>query len=542
MSSTPFLVRADVQVRLPDGTRLATDIYRPGAQPPAATVLLRTPYGKAAHLAEGIGWTRRGFAFVVQDVRGRYDSEGRWRPFCHERPDGAAVVEWLAQQDWSSGRIIVTGGSYAAFTAWAAALHRHPAVRAIISLVPAMGLPGAIYSRSGVLRLGDLIAWWMTYGDTRTQRPRLFEAMCRAVPSMLTRLPVTELPSTLWADLPTLPRVIGSGPDRRSAGAIDDEELARLDLPAMHIGGWHDVFVDQTLHHWTVVGSAVQPRPERRLIIGPWTHTLEFDAAATVGERQYGPSSRRPLGSIQVAWLRQVLGISDAPATAVTVFLMGTNHWLDTAEWPPHGVSASTWYAQSGGRLAARPAHDGGADRFVYDPGDPFPSRSVPVDRADLDARVDAVRYVTAPLEAPASITGNPVVTLYAATDGPGTDWVARLLEVLPDGRTLYLSHGLVDSGRELAGQSVTPVAGRCCCYRIPMKPTAVTVPAGHRLCLEITSSDFPEHARNLNTGADRCATSTTRIARQTIFHGSASPTALSLPVSNPAGPRRSAR
>lgn len=529
------LVRANLKVRLQDGTRLATDIYRPHVNRPTPAALLRTPYGKSSHLDEGIGWAQHGIAFVVQDVRGRYCSEGVWEPYVHERDDGAETLSWLAQQDWVNGQILLTGGSYGAFTAWAAAVHRHPAVRCVVSAVPAMGLHLANYSSSGVLRLLAFISWWMAHGDGRTGRPRLFEMMHRTVPSMLTHLPVTELSSLLWADLPTLNDVIDLEPDKVPDYAISDDELARLRIPTMHIGGWHDPFIGQTLHQWSVVGSAIAPRPERCLIIGPWTHALQFNQTASFGERHYGSSSRLPLGSVQVAWLRRVLGNDDATAAKnpVKVFLMGTNRWLDAEDWPPCKTTAVTWYTQEGGRLGTQPPSEGGADTFVYDPLDPYPGGSAAREQADLSARTDVVRYISEPLAEPISVVGQPVVSLYAATDAPSTDWVARLLEVSRDGRMHAVSQGLVDATREVARREEPMVIGNVYRYRIAMAPTAITLPIGHRLMLEITSSDFPDHCRNLNTGSDRYTISTTRVARQQIYRSVAGSTSLTLPVAS---------
>ena len=178
MNRTPgFIVEANISVPAADGTRLATDVYRPSGDGAGPVVLLRTPYGKGGHVDEGLGWARHGIAFVVQDVRGRYDSEGVWEPYTLEREDGTATIAWLAGQPWCDGRIVLTGGSYAAFAAFVGALSGHPAIRGVISLVPAMGTHATAFTDSGVLNLGDHLWWWATFAEGRSERRRLVEVM-----------------------------------------------------------------------------------------------------------------------------------------------------------------------------------------------------------------------------------------------------------------------------------------------------------------------------------------------------------------------------
>lgn len=520
------VVEANVLVPLPDGTRLATLIVRPRALP-APTVLLRTPYGKDRHLEEGLGWAKHGFAFVAQDVRGRYESDGIWRPYEDERADGAAVVAWLSRQPWADG-VVVTGGSYAGFAAWAAAASQHPAVRAAIILVPAMGSQHTMFDPAGILNLADHTWWWMTYADGRTERPRLFEAMHQVQPEVLAHLPVAEIGERLWAHVPGWRERLLSGLAARPAYALADATLAELTIPALHIGGWHDPFVAHTLHQWAVVGSAVHPRPEQTLVVGPWTHTGAFNANTVIGERDFGPASRLPLGRMQVQWLQRVLAAKLPPdgESPVRFFMMGENQWQQHRTWPPP-TEPHHWYAAPNARLLDTPPTESGNDAFTSDPLDPFPSRALPLDQRDLLERTDAVRYRSPPLAAPLSWAGTPTVTLVAATDAPGTDWVARLHEERADGCILYLCHGLVDATH--TGSQRRP--GEFISFTIALKPQAITIPTGSRLWLEIASSAFPEHARNLQTGHNRYTTSATQHAHQQVGYGPALPTCLTLPI-----------
>lgn len=523
MSSAP-LVRVNQRV---GDVALATDVYRPDTEQPVPTVLIRTCSGKSVHLDEALAWARNGFACVVQDVRGRFDSDGQWWPYLDERKDAETVLAWLAEQSWCDGRVVACGSSYSAFTAWTAAVAAPQLVRAVISIIPAMGLHKVKFDPSGVLRLAEHAGWWLTFGDSRTNRPGLTKAMLEAAPDLLAYLPVCGLADHFWAELPSWNGVIEDGDDSQ-AWHIPDSELAHLPTPALHIGGWHDLLISETLHQWRIVGSAVQPRPLRGMIVGPWNQQdIGWARSTRHGDREFGPQSRVALGRLMVDWTRRALGdVAPRPAEQdVRVFVMGANRWATGSSWPTSPTQPTVFYAAAGHRLGTDVAEGDGSDEFTYDPLDPFPSRLLPVDRADLDKRRDAVRYISAPLDTPMTIAGSPRVILHATTDAVDTDWVVRLIEGFADGRRIAVTQGCVNAARR--GHAL----GRSNRYEIDMTPTCLTVPAGHTIELEVTSSDFPILARNLNTGRDRYATTRTAIAHQSIHFGIAAPTALILPT-----------
>lgn len=527
MSVPAPIVRAGLRVPMGDGVRLATDVYRPSHGKPAPALLLRTYLGREKNLAEGLAWTREGFAFVAQDVRGRYGSEGEWEPCVHERADGAATVAWLAEQPWCDGRVVAIGGSLASFHAWTAALSGHPAVAAVISLVPAATRVN--FEPGGVLKLYNHAYWWTAHGDARTERTGLFEAMLREEPDLLRHLPVLDLPGRFWAELPSWAGEVLAGPDATRTWTLTDAELAGCPLPTLHVGGWHDPHIRATLHQFRTAGSALSPRPARTLLVGPWTHEMRTGEPTRYGARDYGQDSRFPLGRWMAAWIRTTLGIArDGEEAPVRVFLGGANRWLEAADWPPRPARPRVWFAAGGGRLTEEEPGAAATDGFVYDPRDPFPARTGPVDQSDLAGRPDALRYTTAPFPELVAVLGEPLAVLWAASDAPATDWVVRLHEVLPDGRTLYLGHGLVDAVRA-SGSPLVPGEARR--YEIPLPPLAITIPAGHGLCLEITSGSFPEYTRNLQTGACRYTTTEVRRARQAIHCSPGMGTALVVPV-----------
>lgn len=494
---------ANLVCRAADGTRLATDVFRPGGDRRVPAVLLRTPYGRGSHADEGLGWAQHGFAFIAQDTRGRGDSEGTFVPYAHEAADGLAALEWARAQPWCTGDVFIVGGSYSAFCGWAVAVARPAGLRGLVSIVPAMGTHRTAFTETGILNLGDHVWWWCSFAEGRGERKRLVDLMLAHDASLLMHLPVIDLPSRLWVRLEHWSEVVERGPSWSPEWAISQAQVARVTVPVLHIGGWHDPFIRETLAQATVAGSAVRPRPRQDLVVGPWTHTLDFNTS-DVGERNYGPDAALPLGQLMVDWMRGVLaGESKGNAR---MFICGANCWRDDI-WPPRGDDLLL-YPSDGGRLSFSPPASDGRGSFVDDPARPFPSCSLPLDVTATLGRPDALRFITEPFERPLGWAGTPVVVLTGATDALSCDWVARLLELLPDGRAVYISHGIAAAD---AGEGVPHRV------RIALTPIAITLSPGSRLCLELSGSYFPEHARNLHD-SDRYRGTSPRPARQEVY------------------------
>jgi putative CocE/NonD family hydrolase len=508
-----------LNLRVPghDGTPLAVDVQLPARVGwPVPVVVTRTPYGRSAHLAEGQGWAERGFGYVAQDVRGRYDSEGTWRPYRDERGDGAALVDWLLAQPWCDGRLVAYGGSYSGYTAWALAVERPEAVRAVVSLGPSMGLHRTKFEPSGILRLAEHANWWLERADSRTSRDGLVRAVHARTPDVLDHLPVRELPERFGVALPRWGDILRTGP-AQGPEALTGDELARVPAAAFHLGGWYDLLVGESLEHWELAGSAITPRPPRRLVVGPWGHDLAFGVSTRVGDRDHGPSSRYPFAGVCVDWLCAVLADPRAPVPppGIEIFVRGADAWSSPRTWPPPGASETTWHARADGKLAVGQPGSTGARGFRYDPRDPFPSVGPGSDRRELLGRPDAVRYLTGPLDEPVTVLGTGRVELAARTDAPEADWVARVLVRRPDGAAYEIAYGTA-TWPEAGGPAEEEPAARV----VLLSGAVERVPAGARLILEITSSDHPFLARNLGTGLNRYETAGTRVCEQTVLSG----------------------
>ncbi|WP_436535814.1 CocE/NonD family hydrolase [Actinoplanes sp. HUAS TT8] len=451
-------MRANVRLTASDGAVLVADAYPAAGGAATPVVVTRTPYDRAAHRAEGFGWSRHGFGYVVQDVRGRYGSDGVWRPYHGERADGAELIDWILAQPWCDGRIVALGGSYSAYTAWTMAVERSPAVRAVISFGAAMGLARVKFDRSGILRLAEHATWWAERAEARTSRTGLAADMFAARPDLIRHLPVTDLEHLMWPDLREWTDVVDRGPEHVDAEAVRDDEIAALTAASLHVGGWYDLLLDETLHQWRTAGD------RGSLLIGPWDHDLGHGGTTIVGDRDHGADSRVRIGEVLLNWVRTVLN-RERPHPDARVFVIGQG-WTDHERWPPP-AGTRTWHIDPAGTS------------FVYDPADPYPSANPGADRSPLIAgRADAARFAGEPLDTAITITGRPVADVDVDGDG---DVVVRLIEVSPDGTAIAVTQGTRESR---TGGPIT------------LDETAVRVAAGSRLLLEITGGDFPHLAR----------------------------------------------
>ncbi|MDQ3763239.1 MAG: CocE/NonD family hydrolase [Actinomycetota bacterium] len=295
----------------------------------------------------------------------------------------------------------------------------------------------------------------------------------------------------------------------RPPGALSDDDIAAVRVPALHVGGWYDSLLRATLRHWWTAGTAVVPRPAQRLVIGPWTHRL--DVAHTSDAR-----GRFPLGTFYLLW---ITGSAPAGTTCARVFVQGAQRWIEAAHWPN---PTDEWILHLGchSRLVDDPSGQAGADTFRYDPTDPFPS-APRCGGEDPERRSDLQRYSIPALAQPLTISGIPQVELYVRTDQPDTDWIARLLHEDPGGRRNALGWGCVTT--EAPGDHFV---------RIELTPTSATVSPGARLHLEITSSYFPELARSLG-GPDRYRGLPKGPTTQTILRGPGVDSRLHLPLAD---------
>lgn len=546
------IVRRDAGIVMRDGVRLSANVFLPEATRRAPAVLIRQPYGKDDHTtmwARGKYWARKGYACVIQDVRGRFGSEGEWRPFVHEAADGWDTLDWLAAQPWCDGRVGMSGESYYGYTQWAVAASGHPNLRCI---APGDSSPDPYLFtyRAGALALG--IAKWActmtgrTYADTARWDPW--------------RLPLTELDEAMGLRSPMLQAILQHPSRDEFWDQVDvTPRLADIRIPVLHYGGWYDLILPGTLAGWDATAAARARGGEgadQRLIIGPTDHSLTPVAYGGAPDDSPGAWT---FDHVQRFFDRHLRGEEDAldGVPPVRVFVTGAERWREAAAWPLPGTRLEKYYLRSSGgaRTAAGdgrldPARPGDEqpDVFIYDPEHPvdvwlresaWDLTWTIRDRANVEARDDVLVYTAPPLEEDVEIAGPVTVTLYAASSAPDTDFTAAVLDVAEDGSTSVLQEGIVRARyRSSDRQPELIEPGAVVEYAIDLLATAHLFAAGHRVRVEVSSSNFGRFDRNPNTGGTFAVDTMCRTARQVVHHSRAYPSHITLPVIPPDGAR----
>ena len=575
-----IVIDYDVDIPLRDGVILRGDIARPAAGKLPA-IVIQTPYGKTSAALEPVRYVemlaRKGFAALIVDTRGRNNSDGseEFLPFTGHEADGADVVEWLAKQEWCNGDIFGFGPSYHGSTQWATAVARPPALRAIAP-GNAPGLPTrSMFYSDGMFELSLAAAWWMMMGADSLMRRHaddpaaLGQAMSKygeAFTGMLsdnyTELPIyAPFDRAGWGD--SFKEIIlserGHGhPTLDALAAI--QEYERITVPAIIWGGWYDVFsratVDQYVGMRKRAGSKAA-RENTRLIIGPWVHSV--DQASIVGERDFGGAA----ASIALqpnALFDEILGYFKDIASGtpqnnhrVKIFVMGANAWRDEEDWPIARAQTVPMYLSSGGNAHGAPGdgrltNESGsspADAYIYDPADPVPTTggnslssglAGPRDQRRVEERSDVLVYTSEPLAEGIEVTGTVKVELWIETDVVDTDFVLKLVDVAPDGSAYQVAEGGLRArwrnDPEMNTEGAPLVPGKATLIEIELTPTSNLFLPGHSIRLDVTSSNFPRWARNLNIWDQKNATlADSRIAHQKVLHDADHPSRVLLPV-----------
>jgi uncharacterized protein len=581
-----ILIERDVEATMRDGTVLRANVYRPNTQESLPVLLTRLPYGKdlalGTALLDPVKAAAAGYVVVVQDTRGRYRSDGEWMPFDNEFEDGYDTVEWAAGLPGSNGDVAMYGGSYFGQTQWQAAVMQPPHLRALFPQITWTNYLNGPYRRGGAIEWGAMSSWHTTsllpestvrscQGDIARLRTLLPQAV-----GLIDRLPVTgydTLPLTDYArDVPELRALIPSL-FYMLEQSLDSTYFRKLDIsrrfdavtvPTYHLGGWNDLFLGETLKNYVEMRRRSAQAGPTRLLIAPWAHAV---MTGVIGERDYGVASSGilinymgDLTDVQLRWFDAVVkrkpnGLLDEDP--VLLFVMGENRWRSFADWPVPGARELVLYLDSAGSANTRtgdgrlgrevPSSDNPPDHYDYDPAHPVPTSGGQhllhalyprgaVDQTRVEERPDVLCYSTPPLEEDLTIVGPVTVRLYAASSAADTDFVARLVDVFPDGRAYNLTDGIIRASCrnvDFTRPEATPPSpiepGRSYAYDIDLWGTANTWKRGHRIRLEITSSNFPRWDRNLNTGESGANSARMSIAHQTILHDADHPSALRL-------------
>jgi putative CocE/NonD family hydrolase len=558
-----------------DGVELVADLYRPASREPSATLVQRTPYDKEyAANDELFRFVQAGYAVLVQDTRGRFRSPGVFDPFRHEAADGEDTFSWAAGQEWSTGAVGTIGMSYVGATQWLPAARAPSALRAMAPNVTSDDHYEGWTYQGGAFQLGFCLLWTLLHlalGDVGSRlngggaQFEQFEELVAAsdgVDALYRHRPLVDMPmlrevAPYYARWLAHPRY-----DDHWRALAPKERFEQVTAPALNIGGWHDLFLGGTLGNYMGMrdrgGSPAARRP--RLVIGPWAHGIPTGQFA---ERLYGVLSSAQgvdLAGEQIRWFDHHLrGIENRidMAPPVKVFVSGEDAWRELADWPPPDARVVRYYLRSNGRANTRHG-DGGLspdrpgdepeDFLRYDPDDPVPTwggptflpggmigaNAGPRDQRQVEDRPDVLCFTSEALERPLTVIGPIRLRLFASSSALDTDFTAKLVDVHPDGRAESLTDGILRARyRDSLSDPQLLDPGRVYELEIAVGATANTFGAGHRIRLEVSSSNFPRFDRNTNTGGDiaRETDEDVCVATNRVYHDAHRPSCLELMV-----------
>ena len=574
---TRIIIEKDIDVPMRDGCVLKADLFRPDTPDKLPVLVNRTPYDKkfpqiSFNTIDAIRAAQRGYNVVFVDCRGRFASPGTFTCFVDEPRDGYDTIEQLAREPWSDGKVGTFGASYMGATQWLAATQLPPSLKAMVPSITASDYHDNWTYQGGAFSLFFNVSWLMSnLALARLMREREgnpaardeLTAVMSTMDTMRTRmdfLPLNEFPifragAPYFFDWLAHPYY-----DDYWRKLCIEEYYTKIDVPTLNIGGWYDIFAGGTVRNYIGMktkGAGTAGR-KPRLVMGPWYHTLPL--ASLVGQVDMGYRS----SFVSIDYDGMQLDFFDywlkgkhngaGEEGPVRVYVMGANEWRDEKDWPLSGTEWRRYYLHSRGR-ANSAAGDGAlsletpgsepADVFLYNPLNPVPTNggglccyhnALPggaFDQSAIERRADVLVYSTEPLAEDLEVTGPVKLTLYASSSAPDTDFTAKLVDVDECGCfARNLTDGILRArARESKSDPRLITPGKIYEFEIDMWSTSNLFKAGHRIRLEVSSSNFPRFDRNPNTGHDLFADAETQPALQTVRHDRGFASYLTLPV-----------
>jgi uncharacterized protein len=553
-------LESGVRCQMSDGVELVSDHYSPSDPGPRPTLLMRQPYGRdiasTVVYAHPIWFARHGYNVVIQDVRGRGGSGGEFYPFRHEGRDGKETIEWLRTRSESDGRVGMYGFSYQGATQFLAAAQQPEGLLCIAPGMTACDLYHGWFYHNGALRLSTTLDWGlqMLKGDARRLRLReasdqLESAWCNLA-AQTSVLPLRDHPALHGEGLP---RYVLDWLDHNEPGEYWSELdvaqiISRIEVPALHISGWYDMFLRGSIDGFLWLGERAgnaEARGHQYLLAGPWQHIPWGDR---IGAADFGSEALLDTDSILLRWFNHWLKDSRefAEVPRVRYFVLGENRWRQAGTFPVetnrilylHSAGRANSRKGDGRITAQKPTTQEPCDVFVYDPEVPVVAPGGPsaasgqFDQATLELGNNMLVYTTNPLERPLLVFGFPRVSLYCASSSAHTDFAAKLVRLRPNGAAEFICMGIGRSSYVFRERGYT--ANEIHLWIFLLEPTACRFAAGDCVRLEIASSAFPLYDRNPGGEVPSCrATSWDwRRSTQRVYHDLDRSSALELPIS----------
>ena len=601
---TAPIVLHDQMAAMRDGVKLAADIYLPAPtdhRPPGGwpTILMRTPYDKTVRAAPfATFFASHGYAVTVQDIRGRYASEGHWNFLGNDGRDGFDTAQWIVHQPWSNGRIGTVGTSYEGGAQHALALADAPGLTAMVPLFALSNVGEFGMRHAGAFEL-RFFNWVFSMGepgepsmkaalraaDDPLHAPALF-VLAEHVTDYVQKLPLRPgaTPLRFAPDYERfLVEAMGHGDDDAywidSGFDVLHHVAMYRDVPEYHVTGWYDSWSHQVADINFPLLSA-NKNSLQKLIVGPWIHSRQGDPNA--GQAAFTPDARIDLNAFELRWFDHWLKNIDNGAERdprVRIYVMGGGdahktpegrifvggHWRDEQEWPLARMRPTPWYLHPNGDLSPAPPEKAQPIRYHFDPAHPVPTlggnnssqgklatqgvadqrceSANPFCRDDLPlaARKDVLAFRSEPLKHDIEVTGPLVAKIWASSDGPDTDFTAKLVDEypssadFPQGFDLNIDDGIIRGRyRDSLENAEFMQPGKVYAFTIELYPTSMLIKAGHRIRLDISSSNFPRFDVNPNTGEPLNDNHGSRIATNTLYLDPAHPSNIVLPLVPP--------
>ncbi|MBV9179973.1 MAG: CocE/NonD family hydrolase [Acidobacteria bacterium] len=567
----PVLYERNAAVKMRDGVTLRADIYRPQTDGKFPVLLERTPYDKNAGFDFGLKAAARGYVVIIQDVRGRYSSEGDWYTFKNEPSDGYDTIEWAAALPYANGKVGMFGGSYVGATQMLAAIAHPPHLAGICPVVTASNYHNGWTYQGGAFEQWFNESW--TSGLVQNTLGRWVAKNTNALNGIwklpLPEYPLLTLPGSSDTELTlTLAPYFRDWLEHPSYDAYwkeisIEEHFSDIAVPALHVAAWYDIFLGGSLRNYLGIkqhGASEAARQGQQLMVTIGGHS---GRGPKVGDVDFGPAAEEKQDDVALRWYDYLFkGVQNdfASTKKVKIFVLGANQWREEEDWPLARAESVKYYLHSAakanslrgnGTLSTAAPGKEGPDQYVYDPANPAPTVGGPLccdplhwpagprDQRSVESRDDVLVYSTAPLSEDTEVTGPLRLELYAKSSAVDTDFTGKLVDVWPEGFAQNLSEGLVRA-RYRASQEkpelLTP--GEIYQFSIDLWATSNVFKKGHRIRPEVSSSNFPRFDRNLNMGNTRyIRTSDTKLQEQfvsatnLIYHDSEHPSALVLPL-----------
>jgi len=566
--SSPIVIQRGVSMKTRDGVTLRADIYRPNSSDKFPVILMRTPYDKS------VGWAvspafkivPRGYVLIIQDVRGRYTSEGEWYPFEHESADGYDSVEWAASLPYSNGKVGMMGGSYVGATQMLAAISAPPHLAGIAPEVTASN-----YHDNWTYQGGAFEQWFNQNWTTQLARNTLDRFIDKNTDARVgvPTLPLALYPVFNFGQLPADAQLTASvAPyygdwlahpdyDQYWKRWSIEEHFSSIAVPMLQVGAWYDIFSGGTLRNYMGVkarGSTEAARTQQHLLMAIGGHA---GFGRRIGDVDFGPHAlENPYVDVILDWYDFLFkGIHNQFSTdkPVKLFVMGINAYRQEDDWPPPEAHYVKYFLHSAGKanslrgdgsLSTSAPGSEPSDSYVYDPGNPVPTIGGPLccaqelmepgprDQRSVENRDDVLVYSIGPLARDLEVTGPVSATVFVTSSAVDTDFTGKLVDVAPDGFAMDVAEGILRMRyRDSREHASLMNPGQTYQITLDLWATSNVFLRGHTLRLEISSSNFPRFDRNLNTGQEIKSARRFVSATNMISHDAEHPSALVLPV-----------